>query len=137
MEQAKKEHPSLKFFIDLHRDAGSYERTTTEIDGIKYAKMMFVVGLKHENYQPNLDLANLLNEKIVAFDDSLSRGVLKKDNAGANGIYNQDFDPNTILIEVGGQYNNIEEVNNSLKVFASIIYDYLKGEAWKKRKIGF
>ena len=42
MEQAKKEHPSLKFFIDLHRDAGSYERTTTEIDGIKYAKMMFV-----------------------------------------------------------------------------------------------
>ena len=129
MEQAKKEHPSLKFFIDLHRDAGSYERTTTEIDGIKYAKMMFVVGLKHENYQPNLDLANLLNEKIVAFDDSLSRGVLKKDNAGANGIYNQDFDPNTILIEVGGQYNNIEEVNNSLKVFASIIYDYLKGEA--------
>lgn len=137
MEQAKKEHPSLKFFIDLHRDAGSYERTTTEIDGIKYAKMMFVVGLKHENYQPNLDLANLLNEKIVAFDDSLSRGVLKKDNAGANGIYNQDFDPNTILIEVGGQYNNIEEVNNSLKVFASIIYDYLKGEEWKKRKIGF
>ncbi len=129
MEQAKKEHPSLKFFIDLHRDAGSYERTTTEIDGIKYAKMMFVVGLKHENYQPNLDLANLLNEKIVVFDDSLSRGVLKKDNAGANGIYNQDFDPNTILIEVGGQYNNIEEVNNSLKVFASIIYDYLKGEA--------
>ena len=85
----------------------------------------------------NLNYSELLNEKIVAFDDSLSRGVLKKDNAGANGIYNQDFDPNTILIEVGGQYNNIEEVNNSLKVFASIIYDYLKGEAWKKRKIGF
>ena len=43
-------------------------------------------------------------------------------------IYNQDFDPNTILIEVGGQYNYIEEVNNSLKVFANVLYDYLKGE---------
>ena len=127
LEQAKKDNPSLMFFIDLHRDAGSYERTTTEIDGIKYAKMMFVVGLKHENYAPNLELANALNDKLVAVDKSLSRGVLSKDNAGANGIYNQDFDPNTILIEVGGQYNTIEEVNNSLKVFASILYDYLKG----------
>ena len=129
LEQAKKDNPSLMFFIDLHRDAGSYERTTTEIDGIKYAKMMFVVGLKHENYQPNLDLANALNEKIKAIDPSLTRGVLQKDNAGANGIYNQDFDPNTILIEVGGQYNYIEEVNNSLKVFARVLYDYLKGES--------
>ena len=129
LEQAKKDNPSLMFFIDLHRDAGSYERTTTEIDGVKYAKMMFVVGLKHENYQPNLDLANALNEKIKAINPSLTRGVLQKDNAGANGIYNQDFDPNTILIEVGGQYNYIEEVNNSLKVFARVLYDYLKGES--------
>ena len=128
LEEAKKENPSLKFFIDLHRDSGSYERTTTEIDGHKYAKIMFVVGLKHDNYQPNLDLANTLNDKLKAIDASLTRGVLKKDGAGANGIYNQDFDPNTILIEVGGQYNYIEEVNNILKVFANVLYDYLKGE---------
>ena len=89
---------------------------------------MFVVGLKHDNYQPNLDLANTLNDKLKAIDASLTRGVLKKDGAGANGIYNQDFDPNTILIEVGGQYNYIEEVNNILKVFANVLYDYLKGE---------
>ena len=127
MEQAKKDHPSLNFFIDLHRDAASYERTMVEIDGKKYAKIMFVVGLKHENYAPNLELANILNEKIVGINENLSRGVLQKDNSGANGIYNQDFDSNTILIEVGGQYNYIEEVNNTLKVFASILYDYFKG----------
>ena len=127
MEQAKKDYPSLNFFIDLHRDAASYERTMVEIDGKKYAKIMFVVGLKHENYAPNLELANILNEKIVGINENLSRGVLQKDNSGANGIYNQDFDPNTILIEVGGQYNYIEEVNNTLKVFASILYDYFKG----------
>lgn len=128
LEQAKKDNPSLSFFIDLHRDAASYERTMVEIDGKKYAKLMFVVGLKHENYAPNLELANTLNEKLKEFSPDISRGVLQKGNSGANGIYNQDFDPNTILIEVGGQYNYIEEVNNTLKVFADILYDYLGGD---------
>ena len=128
LEQAKSNNPSLTFFIDLHRDSASYERTMTEIDGKKYAKIMFVVGLKHDNYAPNLELANVLNEKLKEVNPNLSRGVLEKDNAGANGIYNQDFDPNTILIEVGGQYNFIEEVNNTLKIFADILYDYLSEE---------
>ena len=126
LEQAKNTNPSLNFFIDLHRDAASYERTMVEIDGKKYAKIMFVVGLKHDNYGPNLELANNLNEKIKNFNPDLTRGVLQKNNSGANGIYNQDFDPNTILIEVGGQYNYIEEVNNTLKVFANILYDYFE-----------
>lgn len=126
LEQAKNTNPSLNFFIDLHRDAASYERTMVEIDGKKYAKIMFVVGLKHDNYGPNLELANNLNEKIKTFNPDLTRGVLQKNNSGANGIYNQDFDSNTILIEVGGQYNYIEEVNNTLKVFANILYDYFE-----------
>lgn len=126
LEQAKNTNPSLNFFIDLHRDAASYERTMVEIDGKKYAKIMFVVGLKHDNYGPNLELANNLNEKIKNFNPDLTRGVLQKNNSGANGIYNQDFDSNTILIEVGGQYNYIEEVNNTLKVFANILYDYFE-----------
>ena len=126
IEQAKKDNPSLTFFIDLHRDAASYERTMVEIDGEKYAKIMFVVGLKHDNYAPNLELANNLNDKIKEFNSELSRGVMQKDNSGANGIYNQDFDPNTILIEVGGQYNYIAEVNNTLRVFADVLYEYFE-----------
>ena len=31
-----------------------------------------------------------------------------------------------IQIEVGGQYNYIEEVNNTLKIIAKVIYEYLK-----------
>ena len=31
----------------------------------------------------------------------------------------------TILIEVGGQYNYIEEVNNTLKIISQVIYEYL------------
>lgn len=125
LENAYRENPSLKFFIDLHRDSASYERTVLDIDGKKYAKMLFVVGLEHDNYQANLDLANKLNEKLKAFNPSISRGVLTKKGPGVNGIYNQDFHPSTILVEVGGQYNNIEEVNNSLKVLANAIYEVM------------
>lgn len=125
LEDAYKNNPTLKFFIDLHRDSASYERTHIEIEGVSYAKVLFVVGLEHSNFQGNLDLANNLNEKIKSKYPGLSRGVLEKKGPGVNGIYNQDFNNNTILIEVGGQYNYIEEVNNTLKIIAQVIYEYL------------
>ena len=127
LEQTYLDNPSLMFFVDLHRDSAGYNLTSCEIDGKKYAKIMFVVGLEHDNYQVNLDLANNLNEKLKEVSPLLSRGVLEKQGAGVNGIYNQDFNKNTILIEVGGQYNTIEEVNNTLHVMARIIYDYIRG----------
>ena len=108
MEEAYKNNPSLKFFIDLHRDSASYDRTVTEIDGKKYARVLFVVGLEHDNYQENLNLANYLNDEVKKFNGNLSRGVLQKKGSGVNGIYNQDFNKNTILIEFGGQYNYID-----------------------------
>ena len=128
LEQAKKDYPSLNFFVDLHRDSSSYEKTMTEIDGEKYARLLFVVGLEHDNYQVNLDLATKLNNILKEYNSNLSRGIMKKQGKGVNGKYNQDFDPNTILIEVGGQYNTIDEVNRSLKVFSKVLYTYLKDE---------
>ena len=125
LENAYKENPSLEFFIDLHRDAGSYEKTMVELDGKKYAKVLFVVGLENKNYEPNLSLANKLNDMIKKISPKLTRGVLEKQGKGVNGVYNQDFNQNTILIEVGGQYNYIEEVNNTLKIIAKVIYEYL------------
>ena len=92
---------------------------------------MFVVGLEHDNYEENLTLAKTLNEKIKKLAPTLSRGVLEKKGPGVNGIYNQDFNKNTILIEVGGQYNYIEEVNNTLKIMAKVIYEYLENEEKK------
>ncbi len=126
MERRSKEIPSLKYFVDLHRDSSKYENTTTEIDGEKYARMLFVVGLDHNNYEPNLKLAEKLKEKINAYNSKLFRGIMKKSGKGVNGIYNQDFNENTFLVEMGGQYNSISEVNNTLKVFAKILADFIK-----------
>ncbi len=128
MESAKEKNPTLKYFIDLHRDSSVYTKTTTNIDGESFARVLFVVGLDHENYQVNLDFATRFREKIDAYNDTLCRGIMKKSGKGVNGIYNQDFSPNTMLIEVGGQYNNIREVNNTLKVLAKLLSEFIRDE---------
>lgn len=110
--------------IDLHRDATSYQVST--LKGSKnYAKIMFVVGREHKNYKVNYALALKLNKLIVNKYPKLSRGVLLKGGEGVNGIYNQNLDKNIILIEIGGNKNSIEEVNNTIVLLAPIIGEYL------------
>lgn len=125
LEEVSKNNPSIEYFIDLHRDSVGKDKTTTTINGKSYARVMFLVGLEHENYQKNLDLATRLNELISQFDSTLSRGIYQKEGPGVNGIYNQDFSSKAILIEVGGQYNTIEEVANTIEVMARVLKDYL------------
>ena len=50
---------------------------------------------------------------------------MKKGGSGVNGIYNQDFSPNTLLIELGGQYNSINEVNNTVLVLAEVLKEVI------------
>ena len=126
LENAYQNNASLKYFIDLHRDSSIYDKTTTEIDGEKYARLLFVVGLDHSNYEPNLELVTKLRKKIDEYNPNLCRGIMKKSGKGVNGIYNQDFSEKSMLIEAGGQYNSISEVNNTLKVLAKILADFIK-----------
>ena len=128
MEEAFNNNQTLKYFIDLHRDSGSYEKTTLIVGNTSYAKILFVIGLDNPTYQSNLDLANNLNNLINSKVANLSRGVLKKSGKNVNGIYNQDFNKNVLLIEVGGENNTISEVSNTIEILAMVISEYIKGE---------
>jgi len=128
MENAKIKYPSLTYFIDLHRDSSNYDKTTVEINGKSYAKLLFVVGLDNKNYEDNLETINRLAEIIKNNNNEIYRGIIKKSGKGVNGVYNQDFNPNTMLIEVGGQYNNISEVNNTLQLLAENLKEFIKGD---------
>ncbi len=121
MESTTKEYKTLNYFIDIHRDSASHEITTTIVNDKPCARFMFVVGLDNENYEANLELSNKINEELLKIHPQFTRGVLEKTGTGVNGVYNQDFHPNTILIEVGGQYNSIEEVNCALAHLAESI----------------
>ena len=58
----------------------------------------------------------------------LSRGVIKKQGAGVNGVYNQDISPKSMLIEIGGYENTFEEVMCTVEALSKILYEYIKGD---------
>ena len=121
-------YKSLKYYIDIHRDSVNKDISTVNIDGKDYARILFVVGLEHNNYQKNLDLANNVNSLFNKYYNGLSRGVLKKEGNNVDGIYNQDISSNAMLIEVGGVYNNIEEVMNTINAISHVLSIYIGGK---------
>ena len=128
MKIAKTKNKSLNYFIDLHRDSVKKNLTTLTYKNKKYAKVMFIIGADHDNYKQNLKLAENINNALTLKIPGISRGVLKKSGRNVNGIYNQDFNPNTILIELGGIDNTIEEVNNTMEALAVVLSNYIKNK---------
>ena len=118
-------YPSLKYYIDIHRDSVSKSLTTVKIGNKEYARILFVVGLEHDNYEVNLNLANNINKLFENNYPGLSRGVYKKEGINVNGIYNQDISSNAMLIEVGGVDNNIIEVMNTINAISDILAKYI------------
>lgn len=127
LEQAKKKTESLTYFIDLHRDSVNKSISTVEIKGKKYAKVMLLLGLENKNYKENEKVITKLNNWLNTNYKGISRGIYKKEGKGVNGVYNQDFSTNCILIEVGGEENTYEEVENTIDVIAEMM-NYWVGE---------
>lgn len=121
-------HEEFDLIIDLHRDSSALSKTLLEYNGKNYAKILFVVGAEHENYQSNYELVKHINSLLENKIPGISRGISLKKGAGVNGIYNQDLSTKSILIELGGQYNEIEELNNTLEILSRVILKYLEGE---------
>ncbi len=128
LEDAIEKNPTLSYFIDLHRDSMSYEITTTTFNNKNYAKVLFVIGKDNPNYEQNLKMAESIDASLKKVNPNLTRGISLKGGSGVNGIYNQNISPNAILIEIGGQYNTIMEINNTLPILADAILEYVKGE---------
>lgn len=126
LEQRKKENPTLKYYIDVHRDSLIKERTTITINDKNYAKIIFLIGLENPQYEQNLRFTEEINNLINVRYPNLSKGIYKKGGAGVNGVYNQDFSPYTILIEIGGYENTTTEVMNSTLAFADCFMEVIK-----------
>lgn len=128
MENSILKYPTLKYFIDIHRDSLTRDKTTVEIDGKSYAKILFIVGLENPSYQDNLAFTEKINNKIDEYYPNLSKGIYKKEGPGVNGVYNQDFSKNTILIEIGGYENTTVEVLNTTLAFSKCFLEVINEE---------
>lgn len=124
IKEAMSANKDLEFYFDLHRDGQPRKITTVTINGVEYARMMFVIGANHPNYEKNLQVATKLNDLIESKYPGLSRGVIQNSGAGKNGRYNQDLSDNSILIEFGGVQNTLEEAYRSTAAFAEVFSEF-------------
>lgn len=124
LKEKKDKYPSLKYYFDMHRDSIKGEAARAKINGKNYAKVMFLVGKNHKNYKSNV-------ENIKIMENYLSEnypGILRNTYYQPLYSYNQDYDSNMFLVELGGPDNTLEEIYNTSVALADAINYYIKGE---------
>lgn len=112
------EYPSIKIVLDVHRDA--IERESGEriaplaaVDGKNAAQVMIICGcddgtMNMPDCMKNLRFACLLQRQMESDYPGLTRPVLFDYRK-----YNQDLTTGSILIEMGGHANSIEQAEYS------------------------
>ena len=121
LERAKEKYPSIKYYLDLHRDSVSL---TANINNKSYARIMYVLGMNYDGYENNEALMVKLNDYTKEKYPGLTRDILY----AKKNTFNQDFSGNVFLIEVGGNNNNFNEVYNSVLALAEIIGNVIGSE---------
>lgn len=130
VKEAFAANPDIQFVFDLHRDDSSKEKSTLTVDGVSYAKVFLILGQKNPNWQKNEAFASQFQEKIEEKLPGLSRGIWAKEAHDGNAEYNQSLSSNSVLVEVGGVYNTLEECKQTAAVLADVIAEMV-GDALK------
>lgn len=124
VKAAAQENRELKYFFDLHRDTAPREQTTATIKGKKYARVLFVIGKRNKNHQKNEAFATELHKLLEEMYPELSRGVMEKGDKSDHGEYNQSISPGSLLMEIGGTENTLEECLNTAEALADVFAAY-------------
>lgn len=123
VQEAIASNKKLKFFFDIHRDAGKRKNTTVDINGKSYAQVYFIIGHKNPNWKKNAEFATQIHDALEKQYPGLSRGILGKTTSTGNGEYNQSLAEDSVLIEIGGVENTLNESYRTADVLAKIIAD--------------
>ena len=125
------EYPTIKFMLDVHRDAlvsedGAAYKLVSQEDGEKVAQVMLVVGsddggASHPNWQENLALAVKLQLLLTGQYDQLARPITLRSSR-----FNQDTSPGALLVEIGGHGNTLAEAIAGGTKFAQTAGELLK-----------
>lgn len=124
VKEAIAQNKDYIYLLDIHRDSAPRKTTTTTINGKTYARLYFVVGASHPNYKENEKFANELHQSLEEKYPGISRGVVKKDKSKGNGVYNQDLSSHSLIIEIGGVDNTLDELYNTADVLAEVFAEY-------------
>ncbi len=117
LEDVREKYPSITYFFDIHRDSVNRKISSVKINNKNYAKVMFIVTKKNNNYKEN-------EKNVKIMEDYLSKnyeGILRNTYYQPLYVYNQDVNNTTFLIELGGPENTLEEIYNSSVAISSAI----------------
>ena len=136
VKAALKEHPSIKFVIDLHRDSifnsdGENVKPLTEINGEECAQIMLVVGTDgggnyHPDWRTNMTVAAHLQQTVNDFYPTLARPMNIRTAA-----FNQALCRGSLLLECGSCGNTVTEAERAVKLFAEA-YAYMIKEEYER-----
>lgn len=126
-----KAHPSIRFVLDIHRDAiedkaGNQYKVLSDIEGVGSAAQMTLVvgsdgsGLPHANWMENLRLAVALQNATLEQYPTLMRPILLRKSR-----YNQHAAPGSLLVEVGAAGNSPEEAELAGRLLAQKLSELL------------
>ncbi|MGN1105634.1 MAG: stage II sporulation protein P [Huintestinicola sp.] len=125
-----KKYPSIKVVLDIHRDAieresGEIIAPTVNIEGKSCAQVMIICGcddgtMGMPNCMKNLRTAALFEQHMESRYKGLTRPVLYDYRK-----YNQDLTTGSLLIEVGGHGNSLEQAVYAGELSAEGIADAL------------
>lgn len=126
-------YPTIKVVIDVHRDAiqrddGTRIKPIAMINGMKSAQVMIICGADVDgnlpNFRQNLRFASRWQDKMESMFPGLTRPVLFDYR-----YYNQDLTTGSLLIEVGGHANTLEEAKYAGRLAGQALAALLAEEA--------
>jgi len=129
--EAMAKNDDFTFFFDVHRDSQTRNLTTATIDGKDYAQVYFVIGNRNPNWRRNEAFATKIHEGLERKYPGISRGVWGKSSKTGNGEYNQSLSAESLIIEVGGVDNTLEESYRTVDALADVISDIY----WEYEKV--
>ena len=109
LKDQKNKNPSLKYYFDIHRDSIIGKESKVRINNKNYATLMFLVGQNHKNYKENVKNIKIMEQYL---NDNY-KGLVRQTYFQPKYSYNQGYDSNMFLVEIGGPENTLEEITNT------------------------
>lgn len=117
------QYPSIKIVLDVHRDAlvgtdGTVYKPVLQIDGVKTAQVMLLVGTddagaSFPDWGEHLALAMQIQQQMNSLWPGLARPITLR-----TARFNQQLTKGSLLVEVGGHGNSLEEALAGARLFA-------------------
>lgn len=132
VQQYLAQYPSIKIVLDVHRDAietesGSRMAPICTVNGRQAAQVMIICGsdngttVKLPNWRQNLRFAAAWETAMEGMYPGFTRSTLL-----SYRFYNQDLTTGSLLIEIGGHGNNLNEALYAGQLAAQGLVEALK-----------